>query len=154
MKNCRAAKVISGMLPVRAWKGTILGRHIEQCPSCQASLAGYEEAQSYVPRPEGSGGQDPVWPAVEARIRTMSEAPVRSAYRSGRRWKPLMGLAALAAALVLIFVVTRPTRPADEARSIVSLEDFRLDSVEAWGRPARALVYQAGDPRTTIIWVR
>ena len=65
-----------------------------------------------------------------------------------------MGLAALAAALVLIFVVTRPPRPADDARSMVSLEDFRLDSVEAWGRPAQALIYQAGDPLTTIIWVR
>lgn len=154
MKICRAFKVISGMLPVRAWRGTILGRHIDRCPSCQASLANPEEAQDFLPRPEGFSGQDSVWPAVEARIRAMSEAPVRSAYPSGRRWKPLMGLAVLAAALVLIFVVTRPPRPADDARSMVSLEDFRLDSVEAWGRPAQALIYQAGDPLTTIIWVR
>jgi hypothetical protein len=154
MRTCRAVDILSRILPFRAWKGDILERHMDRCPACQTKLAGSEEARAYVIRPETSEPSDSIWPAVEARIRAKSPTPVRRAPSFGRLWKRTAGLAAVAGVLVLIFFVSRPPRPAGTALPDSPADDFRLDSVEAWGRPAQALVYQARDSRITIIWVR
>jgi hypothetical protein len=154
MRICRAVKVLSRVLPLRAWKGDILQHHIDRCPACQADLAGREEARDYVHQPEELHPSDSIWPAVEARIRTIPQAPGRRAYPIGKLWKPITGIAAVAGALLLIFIVSKPPRPADNPRPITPIEDFRLDSVEAWGKPAQALIYQARDSQITIIWVR
>ena len=154
MRACGIVETLCRILPFKAWRGNVLERHIGQCPVCRSRLALREEAGAYVVAPEPSDRPDLIWPAVEARIRTMR--PVRSCQpnRLRRLWKPIMAISALAGAILLIFVVTKPPRRETGPRPMPVIEDFRLDSVEAWGRPAQALVYQAGEPRITIIWVR
>jgi len=154
MRICRAVKVLSRVLPLRAWKGDILQHHSDRCPACQATLAGREEARDYVHQPDEPCPWDSIWPAVEARIRTIPQTPGRRAYPIGKLWKPVTGITVVAGVLFLIFIVSKPPRPADNPRPITHIEDFRLDSVEAWGKPAQALIYQAKDSQITIIWVR
>jgi hypothetical protein len=154
MRTCRPVETLSRILPIRAWKGDILQHHIDRCAACRANLVGREEARDYVPQPDESCPSDSIWPAVEARIRTIPHAHGRRANLLGRIWKPITGIAAVAGVLVLLFVVSRPPRPAGTALPAAPVEDFRLDSVEALGKPAQALIYQARDSQITIIWVR
>jgi hypothetical protein len=154
MRACGIVETLGRILPFKAWRGNLLERHIGRCPACGSRLAPREDAGAYVVSSGSSVRTDMIWPAVEARIRTMRPASGRRADRQRGLWKPITAISALAGALLLIFIVTKPPRPTEVPRSLAPLEDFRLDSVEAWGRPAQALVYQAGDPRTTIIWVR
>jgi hypothetical protein len=154
MKTCRAVEVLARLVPIRAWKGDILQHHLDRCPACQAHLAGREEARDYVPRSDEACSPDPIWPAVETRIRMKPQARGRRVDLLGRLWKPITGITAVAVALLLIFIESRPPRPAGTALPAVPIEDFRLDSVEAWGKPAQALIYQARDSQITIIWVR
>ncbi len=154
MRACGIVEVLGRFLPFKAWRGNVLERHAGRCPACRSKLALRDEAVAFVVAPEPFARPDMIWPAVEARIRTMR--PVRNRYpdRPRRLWKPITAISALAGALLLILVVAKPPRPADSPRPVPRLEDFRIDSVEAWGRPAQALIFQAGDPRTTFIWVR
>lgn len=155
MRNCRIVKALSRVLPLRAWKGDILQHHVDRCSACQAKLAGREEARNFVHQPVEPCPSDSIWPAVEIRIRTIPpQAPGRRAYPIGRLGKHITGIAAVAGVLLLIFIVSKPPRPADNPRPITPIEDFRLDSVEAWGKPAQALIYQTRDSQITIIWVR
>jgi hypothetical protein len=132
-----------------------MDRHIGRCADCQAKLAGREEAQACAVRTAPSDRPDPIWPAVEARIKTLPAAPKRPSFLLRTLWKPAVGIGAAAAGIMmLIFLVSRPPRPAATAVAVAEMEEFRLDSVEAWGRPAQALFYQARDSGTTIIWVR
>ena len=154
MKTCRAVEILARIVPIRAWKGDILQHHIDRCSACQADLAVREEARDYVQQPDQFCPVDSIWPAVEVRIRTKPQAPGRRSNAIGKLWKPITGITALAGILLLIFIESRPPRPAGTALRAAPIEDFRLDSVEAWGKPAQALVYQARDSQITIIWVR
>jgi len=154
VKTCRVVKILFRILPVRAWKGNALERHINRCQSCRASLALREEARDYVQKPDELIASDSIWPAVEASIKTDPQALGRRAYPFARLLKPIIGIAALAGVLLLIFVQSKPPRPTDNSRPVTLTEDFRLDSVEAWGKPAQALVYQARDSQIMVIWVK
>jgi len=154
MRSCRAVEALSRILPLRAWKGDVLQHHIDRCAVCQANLAGREEAKDYVHQPDEPCPSDSIWPAVEARIRTIPQAPGRRTNQIRKLWKPITGISAVASVLLLISILSRPPRTADVFLPTATVEDFRLDSVEAWGRPAQALIYQARDSQITIIWVR
>jgi hypothetical protein len=152
MRTCRAVEILFRILPVRAWKGNVLERHQARCAACRGKLASREEAGAYVIPPEAPAGPDRIWPAVEAGLRTHSEPAGRSPVASSALWKAA-GIGAAAGIMVLILLISRPPRPAPAAFTDAAAEDFRLDSAEAWGRPAQALIYQARDSRVTIIWV-
>lgn len=152
MRACRAIELLSRVLPVRAWRGKIIQNHIDGCLTCRAKLAGQDDAREYVIRPEAIGPTDSIWPAVEAGIRKTSPAPGRHAFPAGALWRRAAGAAAVAAVLFLIFQVIKPSRPAGAPSPVVKVEEFRLDSIEVRGKPARALFYQPRDSQLTIIW--
>jgi hypothetical protein len=154
MRTCRIVEILCRILPLKAWRGDTLGRHLGRCPACRSNLALREEAEAYVILPEATDRPDPIWPAVEARIKTTPAAPGRPSVPLSALWKPAVAIGVVAGLMILIFLVSRPPRPASTALPNARIEDFRLDSVEAWGKPTQALVYQARDSQITIIWVR
>jgi hypothetical protein len=152
MRACRAVEFLSQVLPFRAWRGNIIQRHIDGCPICRAKLAGRDEAGEYVIQPEAVGPTDSIWPAVEAGIRMTSPAPERHFLPVGRLLRRAAGVAAAAGVLFLLFLVVRPPKPVGGRSPVVNVEEFRLDSIEVWGKPARALFYQPRDSQIMIIW--
>lgn len=156
MRTCGIVETFCRILPFKIWRGNVLERHLARCPVCRSRLAPREEAALYVVSPEGAAYPEAIWPAVEARIMPRPGTPVCGSrvHSLSRLWKPITAISTLAGAILLIVVMTQPPRREMGPRPLPVIEDFRLDSVEAWGRPAQALVYQAGEPRITIIWVR
>jgi len=95
---------------------------------------------------------DSIWPAVEAGIRGEPEGPARRAAARFRLLRRATGVAAAAGVLFLLFLVISPPKPGMLRAPEVNIEDFRLDSLEIQGKPARAVFYQARDSQTLIIW--
>jgi len=153
MRTCRSVELFARLLPIRAWKGDILERHIERCPVCRAKLAVRAEARSFVIEPESVSLSDLAWPAMEAAIRQAPPEPVRRRVPAKIFWRLTAGVAATASVVFLVVLVSPPTRPKSPILPRASIEEFRLDSVEAMGRPARALIFQPRDSGITLIWV-
>lgn len=154
MKTCRSVEILSRVLPFKSWKGGILERHAGRCPSCLAGYADRNEVRPFVIEPNAISPSERAWMGVEAGIRHVPPKPIRSASLAKRLWKPVVGLAAVSGALWLIVVASRPPQPDSAATGRPKIEDFRIDSVEAMGRPAQALIYQPRDSGITLIWVQ
>ncbi len=152
MRVCRTIEFLSHVLPIRTWRGNIIQRHIDACPSCQAKLAVRDEAKEYVIAPKAIGPFDSIWPAVEVEIRAVSKAPEQRILRVSRLWKQTAGVAAAAGVLFLLFLLMKSPKTNEIPPPGAHNEEFRLDSLEVRGKPAMALFYQARDSQITIIW--
>jgi hypothetical protein len=154
MRACRSIEFITHILPARAWKGNILEHHISRCASCRARLAIQDEARPYVVEPGAGPASDSIWAAVEAGIQEGYRGQRRRFLPEGRVWKIAACLAAAAPLVYLAILVSKPTRSIGPRPDAPMIEDFRLDSAEAWGKPVSAMIYQARDSHISIIWVK
>lgn len=154
MRACRSIEFLARILPVRAWKGNIIEHHVGRCASCQGKLDVRDDARRYVMEPGAITSSDKIWAAVEAGIR---EGPrgLRPRFSSvGRIWRIAACVAAAAPLVYLAILVSKPTGSSGPRPNEPMIEDFRLDSVEAWGKPVSAVIYQARDSQIRIIWVK
>ena len=154
MRACRSIEFIAHMVPVRAWKGNIIERHINRCDFCKAKLDIRDQARRYVIEPGAITSSDKIWATVRAEIQEGSRRQRASFLPLGRAWKIAACLAAAAPLVYLAIQVFRSTRPIVPRPNRSITEDFRLDSVEAWGKPVSPVIYQARDSQICIIWVK
>jgi len=154
MRACRGIEFVSHLLPIRAWKGVILERHLSRCASCRAKLAIRDEARPYVIEPGAVTASDSIWAAVETGIQETSCGLRRRFLPVARVWKIAACVAAAAPLVYLAILVSKPTRSIGLRPTEAIVEDFRLDSAEAWGKPVSAVIYQARDSDISIIWVK
>ncbi|GEM_PF-890341 len=165
---CRLHRWLFRLLPLRSWRGRLLGGPVRRCPRCAAAPSRLEEARlrAFL-EPDWIVRAPSLWPELERRIETgapQAAAPTvagrRPAARQAFRW---LAAAAAAGAAVLILTATgvlppwsgRPAAdapgpvqaslPAEEARPIV------IDSQTLQGKPARAYCYQT--PRASYVWI-
>ena len=154
MRACRGIEFVSRLLPIRAWKGIILERHMSRCASCRAKLAIQDEAKLYVIEPCAVTSTDSIWTAVKTGIQEAAGGPRRRFVLAAKVWKIAACVAAAAALVYLAILVAKPTRSISLRPNEAIVEDFRLDSAEAWGKPVSAMIYQARDSHISIIWVK
>ncbi len=154
MRACRSIEFIARIVPVRAWKGNIIEHHNSRCASCRAKFDIQDEARRYVIKPEDITSSDKIWAAVETGIRAGSRRQRRRFLPEGRVWKIAACLAAAAPLAYLAILISKPTRSIVPRPKEPMIEDFRLDSAEAWGRPVSPVIYQARDSQIRIIWIK
>ncbi len=153
MTGCRVVELLIRVLPFRAWRGRLEGRHLDACPRCRDRLASPEEAGRFVIRPETAGPAESFWPFVEAGIERRLSERRRSGSRPGRSWRRAAGLAAVAAAAAVMVWTFKPVESGKNRRPEIVVQEFRLDSIEVEGNAARAFIYQPRDSSILMIWV-
>jgi len=154
MRACRGIEFVLHLLPIRAWRGIILERHMSRCASCRAKLIIQDEARPFVIEPGAVAATDSIWAAVEAGIQEKSRGPRRRFVPAAKVWRIATCVAAAAPLVYLAILVLKPTRSIGLQPTEAIVEDFRLDSAEAWGKPVSAMIYQARDSQISIIWVK
>jgi len=139
---------------VRAWKGNFLEHHINRCASCRAKLDIRDEARRYVIAPGVVTSPEAIWAAVEADIQKEPRSSSRRFSPIGSFWKIGACVAAAAPLVLLAILVSKPDRAIGPRLKGTTIEEFRLDSAEAWGKAVSAVIYQARDSQIRIIWVK
>jgi len=154
MIACRSIEFVAHILPGQAWKGNIIEHHVSRCASCRAKLDVQDEARRYVIKPDDITSSDKIWATVRAEIQEGSRRQMRRSLPAGGVWKIAACLAAAAPLVFFVILVTRPARSIVPRPKGSMIEDFRLDSVEAWGKPVSPVIYQARDSQIRIIWIK
>lgn len=153
MNGCRWSELLFRVLPVKAWRGRLLARHVDGCPACRQELATPEEAGRLAIRPESAGPGDSFWPAVQAAIERRRAKGRRSIPMTRRPWLYAAGISATAAAAVFVVLTLRNPKPGGSAFPAPAAQEFRLDSIELGSGPARAYLYQPRDSGLLMIWI-
>ncbi len=153
MIGCRWSELLFRVLPVKAWRGRLLARHVDGCPACRQELASLEEAGRFAIRPESAGPGGSFWPAVQAGIERRRTEGRRSVLMTRRPWLYAAGISATAAVAVFVVLTLRSPKPGGSARPEPAAQEFRLDSIELGGAPARAYLYQPRDSDLLMIWI-
>lgn len=154
MRACRSIEFIANILPVPAWKGNILEHHISRCASCRTKLDIQDKARRYVIAPDAITPTKAIWAAVEVGIQKEPRRLGRRFSRISSFWKIGACVAAAAPLVYLVILVSKPNRAIGPRPKEPTIEEFRLDSAEAWGKPVSAVIYQARDSQIRIIWVK
>jgi hypothetical protein len=154
MRACRSIEFIANILPVRAWKGNILEHHVNRCASCRAKLDIQDKARRYVIEPGAITSSEAIWTAVEVGIQQEPRSLGRRFSRISSFWKIGACVAAAAPLVYLVILISKPHGAIGPRPKEPTIEEFRLDSAEAWGQPVSAVIYQARDSQIRIIWVK
>ena len=143
-----------GFLPLKSWRGFLLRRHIERCPSCQARLTSREEARSLLVQEDGLTPRQRLWHEIEAGLETRPKIKEREAQLLGqKRWR----WAAVAVGLFIVGLTSfwlfkgykqEKTMTGEEAS-----ERFRINYLKVENKPAQAYLYQPCESNMIIIWV-
>jgi len=136
-------------------------RHIDNCPSCQARLAGREDARRVLFRADDAGGLDGLWPAVRRAISAESTRPVpASAFtaapavrRNAWRWAAAAGGLAAAALLTAGLVRTFMSGTVRSPNLPGANGGLRIEYARIAGEPAQTIIVHEKDPEMIIVWV-
>ncbi|MBM3293981.1 MAG: hypothetical protein FJY82_05585 [Candidatus Aminicenantes bacterium] len=136
-------------------------RHIESCPSCQARLAGREDARRVLFRADDAGGLDGLWPAVRRAISDAAVKPVPAsaftAAPSGRRnaWRWAAAVGGLAAAALLTVGIIRTFMSGTvRAPAFAGANGgLRIEYARIAGQTAQTIIVREKNPDMIIVWV-
>lgn len=154
MSPCKTVELLYSLIPLKAWRGFLLSRHMESCPHCQAALVSRQEAGSLLLQEKGAAPSGALWTKVESALleETRGEG---SKVQAGRpdfrlRWGWAVATASLGAVL-LGFLFLRDFRTGRVSADAVPAR-FELDYVRVGGQPANAVVYQPQGSDMIIVW--
>lgn len=155
MTRCRLLRLEARLLPFR-WAQRRLLAHAARCARCAASLAGREEAGSFVVRTGdvGASSVETMWTRVRAEIVTEGAGDGAGALRPRfagtlRRVlhavRPALVAAVLFAAGLGLFQAIRGRAPED-------VPDIRVESLQAGGGPVTPIIVRPSGSNVTVIW--
>lgn len=156
MTRCRLLRLGARLLPFRRAQRRWLA-HAARCARCAASLAGREEAGSFVVRTGdvGAASVETMWTRVRAEIVTEGAGDGAGALRPRfagtlRRvlhaWvRPALVAAVLFAAGLGLFQAIRGRAPED-------VPDIRVESLQAGGGPVTPIIVRPSGSNVTVIW--
>lgn len=157
MFRSKACHFFMRLIPIKAWKGFLLRRHIDYCPACKEKLAGPNEVRTVLRQPEETGDLEGFWQFVEARLK-QKEMAVASAepYASGGwRWKR-----AAAAGIFILFILggylvfrdTSSISPGPEPGAGKKGDRFSLSHLKIGDESANPIIYKPFGSDFIFIW--
>lgn len=154
MFRCKMVNFFFGLLPLKIWRGFLVRRHIESCPSCQARLTSREEVRSLLVEKDGLTSAQQLWHGIEAGLETRPETKEREARLLGwKRWR----WAAVAAGLFIVgltsFWLFKGYQQEITMSGGEASERFRINYLRVDNKPAQAYLYQPRESNMIIIWV-
>jgi hypothetical protein len=140
------------LVPFRAWRGFLIGFHIEKCPRCQSRLVSREDAGALLVRTGDLSGVENLWPGVSRELAKAGEAGHRVRARAGWKWGWAWGAAAVLAAATGLWLL-RDSRAPDLPMSNLTRPDrFELEYVRIGGETANAYIYQPQNSDMVLVW--
>jgi hypothetical protein len=155
MSVCRIVNLAYALVPLSAWRGFLIRRHVEKCARCQAVLAGRAESRALLASADGQKDGEHLWLKIRGQLGrgTASSSPFRRQADPRRAWKWALGLAALLAAVAVNFWVLRGVRSVEISAPALSPPDrFDLKYVRIEGENANAFVYQPQNSDMILVW--
>ena len=155
MSLCKMVELFYALVPLKPWRGLLIRRHIEKCPSCLAVLASREAVGSLLVQERGVNIGRTLWAEVESALRgdwggkRVKDRAVQLPVM--RRW----GWAVAAAFLVVLFtgfLLLKDFRPEGVSSAAAVPARFELEYVRVGGQPANTVVYQPQDSDMIIVW--
>ncbi len=155
MSVCRMVNLAYALLPLSAWRGFLIRRHIETCGRCQALLAGCGEARRLLVSADSQKDGDLLWQKVWRQLGDgrASRSRWQHSAESRKIWKWALGGAALLAVVAVNFWVLRGGRSPEMGAPAPSRPDrFDLKYLKIDGEDANAFVYQPQNSDLIIVW--
>jgi hypothetical protein len=154
MFRCKTVGFLFDALPVGAWRGFLVRRHIDACPACQKKILSLEESRALLVGPldpdECSGLK------LRLRGRTANVAADRAPVGHGKsakflRWAP-SGAILLLLAVTGFWLLLDSTKEAPLSEGTRPTDRFELDYIRVGGQPAGAYIYQPQGAEIIIVW--
>jgi len=145
MLNCKLVRLLFKIFPFPFGRYALLERHIWRCPECSKAAADVREAERVtIPFSAAKWSGDP-WPDF---VRRLAQDAQFAHSRRRTFWRLAAAVSGVAAAAVVLWLVLVPPPKLPEP-------DFklRLENLELYGVPGKAIIFQGQDPNTTFIWV-
>lgn len=155
MSVCKIVNLTYTLLPLSAWRGFLIRRHMETCVRCQPLLAGRAEARRLLVSADSQKNGDLLWMKIWSRLGdgTASPSRLRHSAESRKVWKWALGAAALFAAVAVNLWVLRGGRGiGTDAPAPSPADRFDLNYVRIEGENANAFVYQPQNSDLIIVW--
>jgi len=150
---CKWLRFAFRLLPLPAWRGFLLDRHIDRCPHCQEKALGNEAIRSLGWMPADLESEPPLAPLAAA----FSAPDRRRTFRLG--WSYAFGFFLAAAILWAAVAISRIVPHGALPQGTVTITENGADDsvfavIEAWigGEPARPVIFKPGQPGMTIVW--
>ena len=152
MRHLKKTRILLGLCPFKAWRSSLVRRHIEGCAICREDLADVQQARSVT---VAGSELEPVrdfWPRFAESVGVeglRKKAPGKTkAERPAWRWA--IGTAGLAGIAVLTFLVLGPRQRTNGLDPGVKL---RVNYAELYEKPAQAIIFQTQEADSTFVWV-
>ena len=149
MFRCKITEFFFFLIPIKRWRGFLIRRHIQKCPSCLDKTASVEEAKLLLIQENEVDNLEGLWPAVKARL---YEDKREEKFSFLRRWKWVYGAVGLLAVIVSsvwLYIAVFPDRgPSDETMT----EQFRINHITIENEPARAYIFCPQGSKIIIVW--
>jgi anti-sigma factor RsiW len=154
MRHAKLIDFLFFILPLKAWKDSLLRRHVEGCPACSRRLASQEEARRVLIRSDKIRGLDSFWPEVEKKL---ASAPVKTAPFKpslALQWRWAIASAGVILAALAVFWLGRgfKIQPPVPASPRVAEERFAIRYLKIEDKPARAYIFQPQGSEMIFIW--
>ncbi|HOI44113.1 MAG TPA: hypothetical protein PLX50_00720 [Candidatus Aminicenantes bacterium] len=147
MRHLKKTRILLGLCPFKAWRASLVRRHLEECAVCREDLADVRQARSVTIAGSELGPVKDFWPQFAESLRTKAPAKTKVA-RPAWRWA--IGTAGLAGIAVLTFLILGPRQRTNGLDSGVKL---RVNYAELYEKPAQAIIFQTQEADSTFVWV-